>query len=76
AKVCSISELPKERARKDCNETFRDSCGWVMTTDEIIAEGKYSPEHICNVDETGLFWKKMSVWAYIQKRLKQCPDIN
>lgn len=36
--------------------------------DEIIAKGI--------IDETGLYLKKMPEQIYIQKRLKQCPNIN
>jgi len=35
--------------------------------DEIIEKGGYRPEQIFNVDETGLFWKKMPERSYIHK---------
>ncbi|XP_064092997.1 tigger transposable element-derived protein 1-like isoform X2 [Macrobrachium nipponense] len=37
---------------------------------EIIREGGYSAEQVFNVDETGLFWKRMPSRTYISKEQK------
>jgi len=34
---------------------------------EITEEGGYLPEHVFNVDKTGLFWKRMPEHTYIAK---------
>ena len=40
---------------------------------EIIREGGYSAEQVLNVDETGLFWKRMPSRTYIAKEEKSAP---
>ncbi|XP_055486478.1 tigger transposable element-derived protein 1-like [Leucoraja erinacea] len=42
----------------------------------IIADEKYLPEQIFNVDETGLFWKRMPEGTYIHQEagFKACTD--
>ncbi|XP_067932973.1 tigger transposable element-derived protein 1-like [Watersipora subatra] len=40
---------------------------------EIIEEGGYSAKQIFNVDETGLFWKKMPEKTYISREEKTMP---
>ncbi|XP_059580411.1 tigger transposable element-derived protein 1-like [Alligator mississippiensis] len=44
--------------------------------DEIIEKGGYRPEQIFNVDETGLFWKKMPERSYIHKEAKAMPGFK
>lgn len=39
----------------------------------IIEEGGYSPKQIFNVDETGLFWKRLPKRTFISKSEKSCP---
>uniref|UniRef100_K7F5Z8 HTH CENPB-type domain-containing protein n=1 Tax=Pelodiscus sinensis TaxID=13735 RepID=K7F5Z8_PELSI len=41
--------------------------------EDIIDDGGYLPEQIFNVDETGLFWKKMPERTYISKEEKSAP---
>jgi hypothetical protein len=40
---------------------------FVKTFSEIIEEGGYSAHQIFNVEETGLFWKKMHAQIYLAK---------
>ncbi|XP_043291812.1 tigger transposable element-derived protein 1-like isoform X1 [Cervus canadensis] len=40
---------------------------------EIIDEGAYLPEQVFNVDETGLYWKRMPDRSYISKEEKLMP---
>jgi hypothetical protein len=40
---------------------------------EIINEGGYTAQQVFNVDETGLFWKKMPESIYISKEEKTMP---
>ena len=40
---------------------------------EIIDEGMYLPEQVFNVDETGLYWKRMPDRSYISKEEKLMP---
>uniref|UniRef100_A0AAQ5X1R0 HTH CENPB-type domain-containing protein n=1 Tax=Amphiprion ocellaris TaxID=80972 RepID=A0AAQ5X1R0_AMPOC len=40
---------------------------------EIIEEGGYSAKQVFNVDETGLFWKKMPEKTYISREEKTMP---
>lgn len=44
--------------------------------DTIIEQGGYCPEQIFNVDETGLFWKKMPERSYIHKEAKTMPGFK
>lgn len=39
----------------------------------IIEEGGYSAKQVLNVDETGLFWKRLPGRTYISKSEKSCP---
>ncbi|XP_063148794.1 tigger transposable element-derived protein 1-like [Candoia aspera] len=41
--------------------------------DDTIAEGNYLPEHIFNVEETGLYWKRMPEQTYIHKEAQATP---
>uniref|UniRef100_K7F4W6 DDE-1 domain-containing protein n=1 Tax=Pelodiscus sinensis TaxID=13735 RepID=K7F4W6_PELSI len=40
---------------------------------KLIKEGNYFPEQIFNVNETGLFWKKMPERTYIHNEAKTMP---
>ncbi|XP_053575658.1 tigger transposable element-derived protein 1-like [Bombina bombina] len=40
----------------------------------IIEDGGYSMDQIFNVDETGLFWKKMPARTFIARQDKSMPD--
>uniref|UniRef100_A0A8C4Q849 Uncharacterized protein n=2 Tax=Eptatretus burgeri TaxID=7764 RepID=A0A8C4Q849_EPTBU len=42
----------------------------------IIEEGGYSPKQIFNVDETGLFWKRMPRRTYISREEKTVPGFK
>ncbi|XP_066445361.1 tigger transposable element-derived protein 1-like [Eleutherodactylus coqui] len=46
------------------------------TLKEIIQEGVFSPQQIFNVDETGLYWKKMPDRTYISKEEKSMPGFK
>ncbi|XP_025836241.1 LOW QUALITY PROTEIN: tigger transposable element-derived protein 1-like [Agrilus planipennis] len=43
---------------------------------EIIESGDYSPKQIFNVDETGLFWKKMPSRTFISQEEKSMPGFK
>ena len=43
------------------------------TLQEIIDEGWYLPEQVFNVDETGLYWKRMPDRSYISKEENLMP---
>lgn len=40
---------------------------------EIIQKDGYKDEQIFNVDETGLFWKKLPLCTFIAANEKSCP---
>ena len=40
---------------------------------EIIDEGMYLPEQVFNVDETGLYWRRMPHQSYISKEENLMP---
>ena len=40
---------------------------------EIVDEGAYLPEQVFNVDETGLYWKRMPDRSYLRKEEKLMP---
>lgn len=40
---------------------------------KIIRQGEYTPQQVFNVDETGLYWKKMPERSYISKEEKAMP---
>ncbi|KAG9486798.1 hypothetical protein GDO78_006932 [Eleutherodactylus coqui] len=46
------------------------------TLKETIEEGEFSPQQIFNVDETGLYWKKMPGRTYISKEGKSRPGFK
>ncbi|XP_045116125.1 tigger transposable element-derived protein 1-like [Portunus trituberculatus] len=43
---------------------------------EMICQGGYTPQQIFNVDETGLYWKKMPDRTYISKEEKTMPGFK
>nr|XP_022903170.1 tigger transposable element-derived protein 1-like [Onthophagus taurus] len=45
----------------------------IATLKVIVDDGNYTPHEIFNVDETGLFWKKMPSNTYITKDEKRMP---
>ncbi|XP_063875817.1 tigger transposable element-derived protein 1-like [Scylla paramamosain] len=49
---------------------------FIETLDEVIVEEGYQPKHIFNVDETGLFWKRMPERSYIHKEEKSMPGFK
>ena len=40
---------------------------------ETIDEGTHLPEEVFNVDETGLYWKRIPGWSYLSKKEKLMP---
>ena len=46
---------------------------FVTDFDKLIVDEGYLPEHIFNVDETALFWKKMPKGTYISKEFSSAP---
>ncbi|XP_042221707.1 tigger transposable element-derived protein 1-like, partial [Homarus americanus] len=44
--------------------------------EKIIDEGGYSPEQAYNVDETGLFWKRMPARTFISTEEKSAPGFK
>ena len=42
----------------------------------IIEEGGYSPKQIFNIDETGVFWKRMSRRMYISREERSAPGFK
>ena len=49
---------------------------FVEVLDELIVEEGYVAEQIFNVDETGLFWKRMPERSYIHKEEKSMPGFK
>ncbi|XP_051868769.1 tigger transposable element-derived protein 1-like [Pristis pectinata] len=43
---------------------------------KVIDEGEYMPEQVFNVDETGLFWKRMPDRTFISKEEKATPGFK
>ena len=43
---------------------------------EIIDAGGYAPQQIFNVDETGLFWKKIREKTYVSRKEKTMPVLK
>lgn len=56
----------KEAAARYTNETFKS----------IIEEGGYQPVQVFNMDETGLFCKRMPKWTYIMKEEARAPGFK
>ena len=42
----------------------------------MIKEGGYHPQQVFNMDETGLFWKKMPRRTYLMKTEKKAPGFK
>jgi hypothetical protein len=42
----------------------------------LLEEGKYPPDLISNVDEAGLYWKKMLSRTFISRGEKHAPGYN
>ena len=49
---------------------------FIDTLDEMITNEGYRAEQIFNVDETGLFWKRMPTRTYIHKEAKSMPGFK
>ncbi|XP_069776185.1 tigger transposable element-derived protein 1-like isoform X2 [Narcine bancroftii] len=49
---------------------------FVESLDELIHEERYLPEQIFNVDETGLFWKRLPKRTYIHQEAKTMPGFK
>ena len=43
---------------------------------KMIEEGGYSPKQVYNIDETGLFWKRMPSRTYIAREEKTAPGFK
>ncbi|CAK9821640.1 Tigger transposable element-derived protein 1, partial [Anthophora retusa] len=54
-------------ADKDAAKEF------ISSLSKIIEDGEYSPSQIFNVDETGLFWKKMPNRTFLSKEESVAP---
>ncbi|XP_042228331.1 tigger transposable element-derived protein 1-like [Homarus americanus] len=52
------------------------ACKYLEELKKIIAEGSYIPEQVYNVDETGLFWKRMPARTFISKEEKSAPGFK
>nr|XP_016848058.1 PREDICTED: tigger transposable element-derived protein 1-like [Anolis carolinensis] len=46
------------------------------TFKDIIKEGGYLPEQVFNMDETGLFWKRMPSCTFIMKKGAKAPALK
>ena len=49
---------------------------FVDSLDELITDEGYLAEQIFNVDETGLYWKRMPECTYIQEEAKSMPGFK
>ncbi|CAK9816146.1 Tigger transposable element-derived protein 1 [Anthophora plagiata] len=47
-----------------------------VTLKTIIEQGNYPPELVSNVDETGLFWKKMPKRTFLSREEKRAPGFK
>uniref|UniRef100_K7G2I4 HTH CENPB-type domain-containing protein n=1 Tax=Pelodiscus sinensis TaxID=13735 RepID=K7G2I4_PELSI len=67
-----IVKVSEEAASADSKaaETF------IKELDKLIKERNYLPNQIFNVDEIGLFWKKMPDRTYIRKEAKTMPGFK
>eukprot|EP00106_Octopus_bimaculoides_P018423 XP_014785865.1 PREDICTED: tigger transposable element-derived protein 1-like [Octopus bimaculoides] len=62
-----------------CEAVSADAEGgekFVQDFDKMIVDSGYHPEQIFNVDETGLWWKKMPERSYIHKKAKTMPGFK
>ena len=55
------------------NEDEKAASEFPKALAEIIREGRYSAYQVFNVDETGLFWKRMPNCTYIARKEKSAP---
>lgn len=65
-KICGEAASADVGAVKDFTKSLKS----------LIAEKKYPPELIFNVDETGLFWKRMPSKTFISKEEKRSPGFK
>jgi len=49
---------------------------FLETPNKLIVEGNYLPEKIFNIDETFLFWKRMSGRAFIHREANSMPGFK
>ncbi|XP_068210912.1 tigger transposable element-derived protein 1-like [Palaemon carinicauda] len=49
---------------------------FINDLDKVIEEEGYYPEQIFNVDETGLFWKKMAERTYAHREVTNMPQFT
>ncbi|XP_029649971.1 tigger transposable element-derived protein 1-like [Octopus sinensis] len=49
---------------------------YVEKLKKMIIEGGYTPEQVYNVDETGLFWKRMPTGTFISNEEKSAPGFK
>ncbi|XP_014788567.1 tigger transposable element-derived protein 1-like [Octopus bimaculoides] len=49
---------------------------YVEKLKKMIVEGGYTPEQVYNVDETGLFWKRMPAGTFISNEEKSAPGFK
>ncbi|KAI5626234.1 hypothetical protein C0J50_14224 [Silurus asotus] len=52
------------------------TCTFVDSLDKLITDEGYLAEQIFNVDETGLFWKRMPACTYIHKEAQSMPGFK
>ncbi|MEE6465495.1 hypothetical protein FKM82_006570 [Ascaphus truei] len=89
AKVLSLCEdIKQQHGEGITEETFTAMTGEAASADEeaaktfpvtlakIIEDGGYCARQVFNVDETGLYWKKMPSRSYIAKEEKSMPGFK
>ncbi|XP_060768610.1 tigger transposable element-derived protein 1-like [Neoarius graeffei] len=64
--------LHGEKASTDTEEAAKYPEKWR----KIIRDGGYRPEQVFNMDETGLYWKKMPSRTYIMKEEARAPGFK